>query len=124
MENETNLTLPEQDCLDKCREMDAECRRMWVRAMEFAPRLAGYCPHWHDFTSMDWADLLSHNKDFINIAPIHEFAGAEWYIVLSRQPSLIEKCPMINDVPENYWQSLLGYYPWFEDYRKNLKKQL
>ncbi len=122
MENETNLTDREQNCLDKCRKMEAECRRMWLRAMEFSPRLAAYCHHWHDFTSMDWADLLAHNTDFINIAPIHELGGAEWFIILGRQPLLIGKCPIINDFPENYWQSLLKDYPWFESYRKNLKK--
>ena len=118
MENKTALTEAEQSCLDKCRKMDAESRSLWIRAIEFSPRLASYCPHWHGFTPMEWADLLAHNKDFIRIAPIHEFCGKEWFMVLNRQPSLIEHCPIIEKIPGNYWKSLLEYYPWFENYRK------
>ena len=77
-----------------------------------------------DFTPMDWAYLAAHNKDFINIAPLHEFSGAEWYIVLNRQPLLIEHCPVIDDLPPNYWDALLKEYPWFETYRKKQKKHL
>ena len=121
MENEARLTVQERDCLEQCRKMDAECRRMWIRAMEYSPRLARYCSHWHDFTPMDWAELAAHNKDFINIAPLHEFSGAEWYIVLNRQPLLIEHCPVIDDLPPNYWDALLKEYPWFETYRKKQK---
>ena len=124
MESEARLTVQERDCLEQCRKMDAECRRMWIRAMEYSPRLARYCSHWHDFTPMDWADLAAHNKDFINIAPLHEFSGAEWYIVLNRQPLLIEHCPVIDDLPPNYWDALLKEYPWFETYRKKTKKHL
>lgn len=118
MESESNLTLPEQNCLNKCRKMEAECRHLWLRAIEFSPRLARYCSHWHDFTPLDWADLVAHNKDFINIAPLHSFGKSEWYIVLKRQPMLIEKCPADDVFPDGYWQSLLQDYPWFEKYRK------
>lgn len=118
MEKTTTLNAAEQDCLEQCRKMEAECRSLWIRALEFSPRLANYCSHWHDFTPMEWADLLAHNSGFINIAPLHKFGAAEWYIVLNRQPQLVEKCQVIADLPENYWEALLKYYPWFEKYRK------
>lgn len=117
MENTTSLSEPEQDCLEQCRKMEAECRSLWIRALEFSPKLANYCPHWHDFTPMEWADLVAHNSNFINIAPLHKFGAAEWYIVLNRQPQLIEKCPLIADFPENYWKNLVKDYPWFNEYR-------
>ena len=117
MQEETGLTGPEQDCLNQCRKMEADCRRLWIRALEFSPKLANYCSHWHDFTPMDWADLVAHNSFFITIAPLHKFGGAEWYIILNRQPSLIEKCSIIADFPENYWRALLEIYPWFKEYR-------
>ena len=93
MENEARLTVQERDCLEQCRKMDAECRRMWIRAMEYSPRLARYCSHWHDFTPQEWAALVAENSEFINIAPVHLFKGREWYMILTRQPELIDKYP-------------------------------
>ena len=94
--------------------MEAECRSMWLRAIDFSPRLAAYCPHWHDFTPMEWAKLLSENSDFINIAPLHLLGSKEWFIILSHQPALIDNCPIRDDFPESYWQVLLKQYPWFK----------
>ena len=118
MEEEYGLNKVEADCLKKCQEAEAECRSLWVRAMEYSPRLAHYCTHWHDFTPGDWAKLLANNIEFIHIAPLHKLGCAEWFIVLSHQPALIEKCSIIDDFPENYWGALLKQYPWFRQYRK------
>ena len=91
-------------------------RRMsqWIRAIDFSPKLASYCPHWREFTPMEWATLIAGNKDFINIAPRHSFGDAEWFIILHRQPTLIDKCEILNDMPEKYWTFLKKLYPWFE----------
>ena len=94
--------------------MEEECRSLWIRAIDFSPKLASYCPHWREFTPMEWATLIAGNKDFINIAPRHSFGNAEWFIILHRQPTLIDKCEILNDMPEKYWTFLKKLYPWFE----------
>ena len=93
MECGSALTEDEKRYLEKCRQMEAECRSLWVRAIGFSPQLASYCPHWHDFTPQEWAALVAENSEFINIAPVHLFKGREWYMILSRQPALIDKYP-------------------------------
>ena len=114
----TGLSVSEQNCLDQCLKMEAECRSLWIRALEFSPRLAHYCKHWHDFTPEDWGVLLAGNPDLITIAPLHELSMEAWYIILSRQPSLVEKCCRLDEFNDKLWNSLLEYYPWFEQYRK------
>ena len=93
MEYGSALTEDEKRYLEKCRQMEAECRSLWIKAIEFSPQLASYCPHWHDFTPQEWAALVAENSEFINIAPVHLFKGREWYMILSRQPALIDKYP-------------------------------
>ena len=97
MESEVALTEAEQRCLDKCRQMEAECRSLWISTIGFSPRLASYCPHWHDFTPQEWAKLVAENSEFINIAPVQLFEGSEWYMILARQPELIDRDPGIID---------------------------
>ena len=93
MEYGSALTEDEKRYLEKCRQMEAECRSLWIKAIEFSPRLASYCPHLHDFTPQEWAALVAENSEFINIAPVHLFKGREWYMILTRQPELIDKYP-------------------------------
>ena len=114
MEDDSKLNAAEQDCLKQCLKMEEECRSLWIRAIDFSPKLASYCPHWREFTHMEWATLIAGNKDFINIAPRHSFGDAEWFIILHRQPTLIDKCEILNDMPEKYWTFLKKLYPWFE----------
>ena len=114
MDKTTTLTEPELNCLKKCREMEAECRSLWIRAMEFSPRLASYCPHWHDFTPPEWSILIAKNSDFINIAPVHLFGFREWYMILSCHPALIDQCPILDKLPEATWNALQKQYPWLQ----------
>ena len=114
MESDVALTEAEQRCLDKCRQMEAECRSLWIRAIEYSPRLASYCPHWHDFTPQEWAILLAENSCFAAIAPLHLLGVREWYIILNRQIALIEKCPILNDFSDACWNDLQKRYPWIE----------
>ena len=93
MEYGSALTEDEKRYLEKCRQMEAECRSLWISAIGFSPRLASYCPHLHDFTPQEWAALVAENSEFINIAPVHLFKGREWYMILIRQPELIDKYP-------------------------------
>ena len=114
MEDDSKLNVAEQDCLKQCLKMEKECRSLWIRAIEFSPKLAGYCPHWRDFTPMEWATLIAGNKDFITIAPLHSFGEAEWSVILNRQPTLIAKCEILNNMSEKYWNFLKELYPWVE----------
>ena len=114
MEKSTDLTIPEQTCLDKCLQMEAECRGLWIRAMEYSPRLAAYCPHWHDFTPSEWAALLVSNREFVSIAPLHLLGADEWFRILCRQPALIEHCPLIGSFPAGYSEELQRLYPWLD----------
>ena len=114
LDNYSGLTERELSCLQKCRQMEAECRSLWIRAMEYSPRLASYCPHWHDFTVIEWVEILSNQKDLINIAPQHLFNELDWLQILRHQPALIEYCPMIDDFSEEYFEELQNLYPWLE----------
>ena len=114
MQNAPELSEVELDCLDQCRKMEAECRSLWIRAIDFSPRLASYCPHWHDFTPPEWAILVAHNRDFINIAPLHLLGWKEWYIILEHQIALIDKCTILEEFPEASWNALQRKYPWIE----------
>ena len=112
----TGLSEAERDCLRDCLKMEAECRSLWIRAMYFSPKLAAHCTRWSEFTPMDWAKLLADNAQFIDIAPLHKLGSAEWFLILSHQPALIEKCPITDEIPEKYWNALLKDYPWFKKY--------
>ena len=115
----TGLSVPELDCLEKCREMEAECRKLWMRAMSYSPKLACYCTHWNEFTPAEWASMLVDNRNLINVAPVHLLGFKEWGFILNYPPTLIEHCPVINDFPANAWNALLKIYPWFSTYREN-----
>ena len=117
MEKYIGLSETEQACLEKCREMEDECRNMWVRAMGFSPKLACYCTHWSDFKPSDWARMLVDNREIINIAPIHLLSCKEWSFVLMYQPVLIDHCPIVNDFSADTWEALTQKYPWFHKYR-------
>ena len=120
MEESIGLSQPEQDCLKKCCEAEAQCRSMWIRAMSFAPKLACYCTHWSDFTPAEWVKIVVDNRDLISIAPIHLLQCEEWGLILRCQPSLIDYCPasVLNSFPAKVWQVLVEEYPWFQKYRE------
>ena len=87
-----DLTDSERNNLFTCRHFEAECKSLWLRAIADTPKLARYCRWIHDFTTGDWATLLSHRPEFINIAPIHELSVNEWVFLLSCQPQLASEC--------------------------------
>ena len=122
MEEYAGLSSAEKNCLNECLKMEAECRSIWVRAIDFSPKLAAYCTHWGEFTPKDWAKLLANNAQFADIAPLHKLGDAEWYIILGHQPLLITKCPIINEMQENFWEALLKEFPWFKEYAALRKK--
>ena len=90
--NMDDLTDSELNNLFTCRQMETECKSLWLRAIADAPKLARYCRWIHDFTTGDWAVLLSHCPEFINIAPLHELSVNEWVLILSYQPQLASEC--------------------------------
>lgn len=94
--------------------METECRSLWIRAMEFSPRLSAYCPHWGDFTPMEWATLIAGNSDFICIAPLHLLGADEWFVILNRQPALVDKCKILDCMMEKYGDYLSKQYPWLK----------
>ena len=87
-----DLTEAERNDLFTCRHMDSECKSLWLRAIENSPKLARYCRWLNDFTPGEWAVLLSHRPDFINIAPIHKLSDREWEHILRYQPQLARDC--------------------------------
>ena len=86
---------PKLDWLNKCREMELECNRIWIKAIEFSPQLARYCKRFNDFSTGQWAVLLSHCPEFINIAPLHKLSAGEWTHILYWQPQLEAECPIM-----------------------------
>ena len=80
------------DWLNKCRKMEIECNRIWLKAIEFSPKLAHYCKRFNDFSTGQWGVLLSHCPEFINIAPLHELSASEWTHILCWQPQLETEC--------------------------------
>ncbi len=123
MEDYTGLSESEKSCLKKCQAMEAECRDLWIRAIEYSPRLVCYCRHWYDFTPRDWATLLATQSNLINIAPLHLLGFDEWFKILFHQPSLIEYCPLLDDFPQKYWSSLKKLYPWLKRSPKCAKSE-
>ena len=90
--NMDDLTDSERNNLSTCLRMERECKLLWLRAIEEFPKLARYCKRLNDFSTAEWAGLLSYHPEFINIAPIHEFSVNEWVFLLSCQPHLASEC--------------------------------
>lgn len=106
-----DLTPAERSCLEDCRNMEHTLHRMWISAIEHAPKLARYCNCFDDFTSTEWVKLLSRNKSFVNIAPLHEFSCKEWLLILLSQPTLLEHCPCTKEFTTAQRKLLLEYQP-------------
>ena len=87
-----DLDALELDCLRECQKMEFECNRIWLKAIEFSPKLARYCNRFNNFNTGEWAVLLSHCPQFANIAPLHKLSVAEWVHILTWQPQLESEC--------------------------------
>ena len=111
MEEYNHLSEEERNRVLQCLRMEADCRDSWIKAIQFSPRLSTFCKCWHNFTTLDWARLLSNNIQFLNMAPLHKMSTAEWFIILNKQPSLVNVCPVIDEMPDEYWNLLLQKYP-------------
>ena len=97
----------------------AECHSLWIRSIDYSPKQARYCKHWHDFSPAEWGTLLAYKSEFINIVPIHDLNADNWFELLCRQPSLLEYCPILDEMPEIYDQALKKRYPWLQQTAKN-----
>ena len=111
MEEYNHLSEEERDHVLQCLRMEADCRDLWIKAIQCSPRLGNFCKYWHNFTTLDWARLLSNNIQFLNMAPLYKMSAAEWFIILNKQHSLVNICPVINEMPDEYWNLLLQKYP-------------
>ena len=111
MEEYANLSEEEKERLTQCLRKEADCRDLWIKAIQFSPKLGTYCNYWHNFTTLDWARLLSNNIQFLNMAPLHKMNTAEWLIILNKQPSLIDICPVADEMPDSHWKILLRKSP-------------
>ena len=111
MDEFAGLTEEEIERVQRCLWLEFDCRDSWIKAIQFSPKLAAYCNCWHNFTTMDWARLLSDNIQFINMAPLHKMTFAEWVVVLNKQPSLIDHCPISDEMPDFVWSKIQQKYP-------------
>ena len=111
MKEYDHLSEEERDRVLQCLRMEADCRDLWIKAIRFSPKLGTYCNCWHNFTTLDWARLLSDNIQFLNMAPLHKLNAVEWLIILNKQPSLIDICPLTDEMPDSYWQILQQKHP-------------
>ncbi len=87
-----DLTETERHDLFTCLHLEEKCKMLWLRAIENSPKLARYCKRLNDFSTAEWAGLLSYHPDFINVAPIQDFSVNEWVLLLSCQPQLASEC--------------------------------
>ena len=111
MDEFAGLTEEEIKRVQRCLWLEFDCRDSWIKAIQFSPKLAAYCNCWHNFTTMDWARLLSDNIQFINMAPLHKMTFAEWVVVLNKQPSLADRCPISDEMPDFIWSKIQQKYP-------------
>lgn len=105
----------ERSLLRDCREMELQFHRMWIKVVTDSPQLAGYCPCWNDFTTGEWAVLLSHNASFANIAPLHKLARNEWVHILTWQPELVKLCPLTETFSTFQRNYLIDKHPQLKD---------
>ena len=119
MDKYAGLNNADIDSLKQCLKKEAECRDLWIRAIRFTPQLAAHCRRWSEFTTLEWVRLITDNIQFAGIAPLHKFSYIEWCFLLEEQPSLIDRCPVIDKIPEMLWGELVKKQPHLKKYRTN-----
>ena len=86
------LTPPELELLKNCLLKEAEHCRMWEKAIEQVPRIAGFYKKFSEFRSGEWAVILAYIPELADMAPLQQFSTREWIYLLANQPQLAAKC--------------------------------